>query len=93
MAAEIQRKRCANHPERYGHALCMTCGKVVCQECATPWDGINYCASCLARRRQGARKGGSALSWAALAATIVLLFFAARTAMVWGAGLLVSAWP
>jgi hypothetical protein len=30
----------------------MSCGKTLCDECATEWDGINYCAACLARRRQ-----------------------------------------
>lgn len=46
---------CAHHPDRPGHARCMECHRVVCAECATDWQGINYCAPCLARRREVAR--------------------------------------
>ena len=42
---------CIHHPARPGAALCMRCHQVVCQECATRWDGINYCRPCLALRR------------------------------------------
>jgi hypothetical protein len=48
---------CAHHPDRPGHALCMECRRVVCEECATDWQGINYCAPCLARRRQALGAG------------------------------------
>jgi hypothetical protein len=46
---------CAHHPDRPGHALCMECRRVVCEECATDWQGINYCAPCLGKRREAAR--------------------------------------
>jgi len=46
---------CAHHPDRPGHALCMECRRVVCEECATDWQGINYCAPCLEKRRQATR--------------------------------------
>ena len=46
---------CAHHPDRPGHALCMECRRVVCEECATDWQGINYCAPCLARKAAGGR--------------------------------------
>jgi hypothetical protein len=43
---------CAHHRDRPAHALCMSCHKGLCQECATPWDGIHYCTSCLAEKRR-----------------------------------------
>jgi hypothetical protein len=74
---------CAHHPDRPGHALCMACRKVVCAECATDWEGINYCASCLARRRAAARSGLRLPGWLALAAACSLLLLLAARLMVW----------
>ncbi len=48
---------CVHHPERAGFATCMSCHQVVCQECATTRDGINFCRPCLAARH---RDGGEA---------------------------------
>ena len=74
---------CANHQGRPGHALCMSCRKVVCQECATEWDGINYCVACLAARR-GASRGESSTFGLLLAVGVgVVLFFLAARLMVW----------
>lgn len=54
----------------------MACGRAVCEECATTWEGIHHCAPCLARlgRRAPARAalpgllavlvGAGALFWA-----------------------------
>lgn len=42
---------CLRHPERHGVARCMACNVAVCQECATRFDGINYCVTCLAKTR------------------------------------------
>ena len=84
MAPELQRRQCANHPDRHGHALCMTCGKTVCQECATEWDGINYCVACLSGQRKATRLSSPALGWILLVAACAGLFFIARWAMVWG---------
>ena len=47
----ILAQTCFHHPARPGHALCMSCRQVVCQECASTWDGINYCRPCLAKQR------------------------------------------
>jgi hypothetical protein len=57
---------CAEHPERPAHARCMSCRKVLCQECATEWDGINYCSRCLQARGAAAGKGSGALAGAVL---------------------------
>jgi hypothetical protein len=61
---------CFHHPTRPGHALCMSCRQVVCQECASTWDGINYCKPCLAKRR-AAPTGPS--RWSRIAQACVLL--------------------
>src|SRR5438094_331428 len=42
---------CVHHPARPAFAVCMTCRKPICQECATQWDGIYHCTTCLAARR------------------------------------------
>ena len=48
----LTRRFCAQHADRLSHAMCMSCRKAICQECATQWEGINYCAVCLAVQRQ-----------------------------------------
>jgi B-box zinc finger protein len=74
---------CANHPDRPAHAVCMACRKAVCGECATEWDGINYCVSCLAAQRRAGRGTRSTLGALSLALASVLLFGAAVRLMVW----------
>jgi hypothetical protein len=68
----------------------MSCHRAVCLECATTWDGINYCAVCLGRRRQAA---GPRTSWLGLAivvgAAAGLLWVLARV-MVWASVLAVE---
>jgi hypothetical protein len=83
-------ERCAHHPDRPGHALCMACRQVVCEECATEWDGINYCAACLARKR-GARKRRPSLPRLLLLALVSAgLFALSARLMVWAGVLFVS---
>ncbi len=81
--AGFQNQYCANHPDRAGSALCMTCRKIVCQECATQWDGINYCVACLALRRDASRESSTALQWVLWAAVVLGLFFVASHLIVW----------
>ena len=83
MALNLKTTNCANHPERMAQALCMQCQKSLCQECATSWEGINYCAVCLEKTRSAAETKSSGLQWAFLLAVVVLLFCAANVAMVW----------
>jgi hypothetical protein len=80
---------CANHPNRPAHALCMSCGKAVCQECATTREGIYYCATCLARPSHAARAGVPWLAWIATLAAAAGLFWALTRLMVW-AGVLAT---
>jgi hypothetical protein len=69
----------------------MQCAKSLCQECATQWDGIWYCAACLGSRRAGAARTSHVGGWiAVIAASIALLFFSTRL-MVW-AGVLLAGW-
>lgn len=39
--------RCVNHAEREGVGICVNCRNVVCVECSTKIDRMNYCIRCL----------------------------------------------
>ena len=83
MAGALAQQPCANHPERPGRALCMRCRKVVCQECATQWDGINFCVACLKQQRASSEQTSSTLQYVMLCTAIVLLMAAVNYMMVW----------
>ena len=86
MALTLPPSACVNHPDRPGRALCMACRKVVCEECATQWDGINYCVACLARRRAKAVAKSPVLPWLGWGvATIALGWLAVRIMVFTGA--------
>jgi len=61
----------------------MTCRKAVCQECATTWDGIHYCAGCLAERRSPARGRADWLGLVGVVAAAAALFWLVSRLMVW----------
>jgi hypothetical protein len=61
----------------------MVCRKVVCRECATEWDGINHCVTCLASRRGAERTRSSFGAWAAVLLAVGLLFFTSVRLLVW----------
>ena len=82
--AGLKRQTCYNHPDRYGHAVCMSCRKTVCQECATEWDGINHCVACLASRRKASDPKSSVLPLVFVLAVCGLLMTIAPRLMVWG---------
>jgi hypothetical protein len=67
----------------------MSCRKVVCHECATEWDGINYCAACLGARRVAARGESSTIGLLLAVGVSMILFLLAARLMVW-AGVLVT---
>jgi hypothetical protein len=81
---------CVHHPARPAHALCMSCHRAVCQECATTWDGINYCAACLARRRQAAGPRSSFLGLLVVLGAAAGLFWIVARLMVWASVLAVE---
>lgn len=74
---------CVHHPDRPAHALCMSCHRGVCLECATTWDGINYCATCLAEKRRTAKPRSSWIAAIPVALAAAGLFWAVTRLMVW----------
>ena len=80
--------RCAHHAERPAFARCMSCAKMLCQECATQWDGIWYCAACLGAKRGGKAARSGAGAWlAVIFFSAVFLYLGARV-MVWASALI-----
>ena len=69
----------------------MDCAKLICQECATTWEGINYCAPCLAHTRGEQRATSSVGAWLAVAGVTALLLWVASYVMMWVAILFVEA--
>jgi len=80
--------RCAFHHERPAFARCMTCAKMLCQECATQWDGIWHCAACLGTKRgAGVERSGAASFIGVTMVSLILLYLGARV-MVWTGALI-----
>ena len=84
----LPRSSCSFHPERPGHAACVDCRTVICQECATAYDGIYYCARCLATRQGGPRRSRAPLGWLLMSVATAALFFAGVRLAVWSIVLL-----
>ena len=80
---------CAHHRDRPAHALCMSCHRAVCQECATTWEGINYCTPCLARQRRSRTAVTPWIGWILVLGAAAGLFWAVTRLMVW-AGVLAA---
>ena len=91
MSPELERLACARHPGRDGAARCVTCKQVVCQECATRWDGINYCVACLVARRGSDVASSSVLDWLAWTTATALLAFVVVRLMAWAGAVLAGA--
>jgi hypothetical protein len=83
-------QQCANHPDRAASALCVDCRRSICQECATQWDGINYCVHCLARRGRGVHQQRHPMGWVFLSLFAVFFFWLAVRTMLWVGGLITS---
>jgi hypothetical protein len=66
--------------------MCMSCRKLLCQECTSLWEGINYCGECagaLARpAQQRASRGGMIVM---LVFTITIAIALIRVAVGMGA--------
>lgn len=79
---------CSFHATRPAYAVCMKCRKTLCQECATQWDGIWHCASCLAAMRGPATRQTAWAGWiTVIVSSLILLFLSARV-MVWSGALI-----
>jgi len=76
-------QRCSFHETRPAFARCMSCSKMLCQECATQWDGIWHCAACLAARRGTKRERSRVVSWISVVAVSILLLYLGARVMVW----------
>jgi hypothetical protein len=79
---------CAFHDERPAYAVCMSCAKLLCQECASQWDGIWHCAACLAAKRAAIHHESHAGGWIAVTAASLLLLLVCAKFMVWSGALL-----
>jgi hypothetical protein len=79
--------RCSVHDQRPAFARCMTCTKMLCQECATQWDGIWHCATCLAAKRGSAVQRSPLFAWIAVVMLSLTMLFAGARVMVWTAAL------
>ena len=58
---------------------------MLCAECVTDWDGINYCEGCLGRRRLAMRSQRRLPGWVVLAAGSLLLLYLVGRLMAWTA--------
>lgn len=47
--------RCTYHPDRAAVGVCVLCRTVICIECSTPIDGINYCVKCIEKMSEARR--------------------------------------
>jgi hypothetical protein len=65
----------------------MSCRRPLCQECATQWDGIWHCASCLGARRRAAKPRAHVAGWISAAAAALLLLFLSARVLVWAGAL------
>jgi len=83
MAQALKSQACANHSERAARAVCMSCKKAVCQECATQWEGINYCVHCLRNQRKQTTVRSSMPEAVVVLVASVALFFLAGYLMLW----------
>ena len=66
----------------------MSCRKSVCGACATEWDGINYCVSCLAQRRRAEKTRAPLVGAAAAVLGAAFLLLASAELLVWLGALL-----
>ena len=61
----------------------MSCAKMLCQECATQWDGIWHCAACLGARRTAVVERSRVPAWIGVVVVSLILLYAGARLMVW----------
>ena len=66
----------------------MTCAKMLCQECATQWDGIWHCAACLGSRRGAVVQKSQLFGWVSVVTLSLVMLFAGARVMVWMAAMI-----
>ena len=81
-------QQCSVHAERRAFARCMGCTATLCHECATQWDGIWHCATCLVAKRETVVERSGAAAWIAMLATSLIFLYIGARAMVWTGALI-----
>ena len=81
-------QRCTFHHDRAAFARCMSCTRMLCQTCATQWDGIWHCAACLAQRRGAAPARSSTGAWISIVLLSLILLYTAARLTVWTAAVI-----
>ncbi|HET8798475.1 MAG TPA: hypothetical protein VFO89_12345, partial [Thermoanaerobaculia bacterium] len=76
------------HPQRPVFARCMSCRKMLCQECATQWDGIWHCAACLGAKRGAQVERSAVLGWIVVVLSSLLFLYAGARVLVWTSALI-----
>jgi hypothetical protein len=66
----------------------MSCRKMLCQECATQWDGIWHCAACLGAKRGAQVERSPILGWLGVVFTSLVLLFIGARVMVWAGAMI-----
>ena len=61
--SKLTQQRCAHHEDREAAARCPECGRFFCRECVTEHEGRLFCASCLRKISNGARRGVARFRW------------------------------
>ncbi len=67
--------RCFVHTDRFGLGVCVECRHVICAECTTQFEGINRCASCLAKRLESLRTLTARNDWSVGSVVLGLFSF------------------
>jgi len=76
--------RCHYHPDRPGLGICVECRNVICTECTTQFEGINRCATCLAKRLKKSRAVTERKDWSAGSVLLGLCSFGLLWAGIYG---------
>jgi hypothetical protein len=76
-------RECSLHPQRPAYAVCMSCRRTLCQECATQWDGVWHCTQCLTAKRSAPPPKRGAGGWIAVSFSTLLLLYLGSRFLVW----------
>ncbi len=77
--------RCQYHPDRPGLGVCVECRKTICRECTTQFDGINRCATCVARLQAEVARLAERVEWTAGSVALSAFSLLLIAAIVFGA--------
>jgi hypothetical protein len=69
----------------------MGCHKALCQECATSWEGIYYCAACVTQQRRERGLGVAWGGWVLVGAAVAFFAWMHARLLIW-IGVLIASW-